>query len=128
MSEECEDSRLRKLYGMPEDERLELAMEQFKSVADGRYTFLDLLKMSPDLAMAATAIATSFGKEMKQPAPKTIFRGERGDTVLERRATPSPSPYRETPQSYSGSLVFIVQDGVVVEVGEDTTGQSEQEP
>jgi hypothetical protein len=122
MGEDSEEVRLRKLYGMPEEERLALAMEQFKSVADGRYTLLELLKTSPELAMAATAIATHFGKEMKPPSTKTIFRGESGDTVLERSTA---TPYRETPQSYSGNLVFIVQGGEVVEVGEDTTEQPE---
>lgn len=123
MTRESEEQRLRQLYGLPEHERLELAIEQFKGVADGQYTLLELLKMSPELALAATAIATSFGKEIRKPAPKTIFRGESGDTVLDRRTPPS-SPYRITSPSYSGSLVFIVQDGEVVEVGEDTTGQS----
>ncbi len=58
------------------------------------------------------------------PQPHQQVRGENGDTVKERRATPSPSPYRVTSPSYSGNLVFIVQDGEVVEVGEDTTEQS----
>jgi hypothetical protein len=121
MSEESSERDQRQLYGMPEDERLALAREQFRSVADGRYTFMELLEMSPDLAMAATAIASSFDMDIKRPSPRTIFRGEGGDTVLDRRT----SPYRKTTQSYSASLVFVVQDGEVVEVGEDTTAQPE---
>jgi hypothetical protein len=112
----CNEShRLEPKSNRPEYMILDWAKDRFREVPDGQYGLLALYKCCPDLALAASTIASQFGMELKSAPVRTVFRRERGDTVLTRRIVSDSG----TVPSSSTRLVFTVHDREVIDIGED---------